>query len=273
MPQRRVIYIAGLGHSGSTVLDMLLATRRKAVSLGQVWTVLCEDPLKSRTRVCTCGALAPDCDFWGPILHRIDAAQGTLSQGDRYQLVLERVEHLYGPEMAVIDSSKQVANIKILANEIPELNLMVLHNIKDVRAFTISMMDNSIRKHNRRPSPEMLFFEWYRTNRMIHSSVCSVLGRPPFRVMYEALCFSTQAVAERMTELLGEQYIDPAAALKSGNNHIISGNRLRLSHSAEASSLTYDHRWFVRSEWLRPYFLMPMIRKYNEQCLREWATS
>jgi hypothetical protein len=27
----------------------------------------------------------------------------------------------------------------------------------------------------------------------------------------------------------------------------------------------------VRSEWLRPYMLLPMVRWYNERCLRELA--
>lgn len=267
---RRVIYVAGMGHSGSTVLDMLLATGGMAVSLGQIWNVLREDPLKTRTRICTCGAPAPDCFFWGPILGGLESAGSTLSRAERYRLVLGRAKELYGPQMAIVDSSKEVANITILAKEVPEVRLAILHNIKDVRAFTISMIDNSLRKHNRRLGPERLFLEWYRTNCSVHSKVCQLLGRPPFRVMYEALCFNTQAVGERLAELLGEQYIDPHATLKSGITHIISGNRFRLSDTKEATSLTYDCRWFSRSEWVRPYFLMPFVRKYNEICLREW---
>ena len=42
--KRKIICVVGLSHSGSTVLDMLLTTRGKAVGLGQVWTVLREDP-------------------------------------------------------------------------------------------------------------------------------------------------------------------------------------------------------------------------------------
>jgi len=267
---QKAIYIAGLGHSGSTVLDLLLATGGKAVSLGQIWNVLGEDSCKTRARICTCGSSAADCGFWGPILDRLESSRGTLSPGEKYRFVLARAKDLFGPHMAIVDSSKEVSNVATLAKEVPELKLLVLHNIKDVRAFTTSMIDNSLRKHNRRPSPERLFLEWYRTNHSVHSKVSQVLGRPPLRVMYEALCFATQAVAERVTELLGEQYIDPDAPLKSGLTHIISGNRFRLSDSKEATSLTYDCRWFGRSEWLRPYFLMPFVRKYNETCHREW---
>ena len=184
--------------------------------------------------------------------------------------MLGRAKDLYGPHMAIVDSSKEVSYVATLAKVVPESRLAIVHNIRDVRAFTTSMIDNSVRKHNRRPLAERLFLEWYRTNRSVHSKVSQVLGRPPLRVMYDALCFATQAVAERVTEVLGEQYIDPGAPLKSGLTHIISGNRFRLSDSTEATKLTYDYRWFDRSEWLRPYFLMPFVRKYNESCHREW---
>ena len=266
---RRVIYVAGLGHSGSTLLDLLLGTGRKAVSLGQIWTVLREDPLKSRARVCTCGAEAPDCPLWGPILQRLGAAAGALSEAERYRIVLARVKDLYGPQMAIVDSSKQVANFAILSKELPELQLLVLHNIKDVRAFTISMIDNAVRRKSAVASPERIFLEWYRANRAAHLEVCKAQGRPPFRLTYEAICFATQTVADRTAEYLGEPYIEPGTPLK-GRRHIISGNRFRLSESA-ATNIAYDCRWFGRSEWLRPYVLMPMIRKYNEKCLREWS--
>jgi hypothetical protein len=77
--------------------------------------------------------------------------------------------------------------------------------------------------------------------------------------------------ADRIAAYLGDRYIDPAADLKSGPSHIISGNRFRLC-DAEKTNISYDCRWFSRSEWLRPYVLMPMVRKYNEECLREWGT-
>ena len=48
---RGFIYIVGLSHSGSTILDMLLTTAGKAVGLGQVWTVLREDPAHTQTRI------------------------------------------------------------------------------------------------------------------------------------------------------------------------------------------------------------------------------
>ncbi len=266
---RKVIYIVGLSHSGSTVLDMLLTTKGKAVGLGQVWTVLREAPARTQTRTCSCGATAPECEIWGPVTAQLAALPQSTSPRDRYQLVLESVDRLYGPEVAVIDSSKHAEYLKILANEIPRLDLVVLHNIKDVRPFTVSTLDNLKRKGLGHALPEKIFYQWYRDNRASLSLAAQLLRRPPVRVMYEGLCLATEAVAARLAEALGEDYIDTGAALERGQTHIVAGNRLRLPEAGKVKQLAYDYRWMARSEWLRPYALLPMVRKYNEQCLRE----
>ena len=265
---RKIIYIVGLSHSGSTILDMLLTTAGKAVGLGQVWTVLREDPAHTRTRICSCGALAPECEVWGAVIDRLARLPDDAVQRDRYQVVLDVVGGLYGEEVAVVDSSKHADYLAVLS-EIPGVDLAVLHNMKDVRPFTISTLDNLARKGEGRPLPEKVFYQWYRDNRASYALAETLIGRAPVRVMYEGLCLSTEAVTGRLAESLGADYIDIGATLNHGRTHIIAGNRLRLPESGKAKQLAYDYRWMVRSEWLRPYLLLPMVRKYNEQCLRE----
>jgi hypothetical protein len=265
---RTVIYIVGLSHSGSTVLDMMLTTGGKAVGMGQIWTVLREESARRLTRVCSCGASAPECPVWGPVIARLGEA-GAPSEGrDRYELVLQSVARHYGSELAIIDSSKHASHLAILA-EIPDLQLKVLHNIKDVRAFTISTLDNAKRKTNKRLLPEKVFLQWYRDNRNSYTEATRALGQPPHRVMYEGLCLATDCVTERLAEVLGENYIDAEAPLNSGHTHIIAGNRLSQRQEVKSKPLAYDYRWLVRSEWLRPYALLPIVRHYNERCLRE----
>ena len=265
---RKIIYIVGLSHSGSTILDMLLTTAGKAVGLGQVWTVLREDPAHTRTRICSCGASAPECEVWGAVLERLARLPDDAVQRDRYQVVLDVVGGLYGEEVAVVDSSKHADYLAVLS-EIPGVDLAVLHNMKDVRPFTISTLDNLARKGQGHPLPEKVFYQWYRDNRASYALAEKLIGRAPVRVMYEGLCLSTEAVTGRLAESLGADYIDIGATLNHGRTHIIAGNRLRLPESGKAKQLAYDYRWMVRSEWLRPYLLLPMVRKYNEQCLRE----
>jgi hypothetical protein len=264
--KRKIVYIVGLAHSGSTVLDMLLTTGGKAVGLGQVWTVVHQAPGWGKDRVCSCGAAAPDCPIWGPALLRLGQLSPGASAANRYQIVLESVDCLYGEATTIVDSSKHAEYLAML-NEMPAIELAVLHNMKDVRPFTISTLDNSLRKGARRELPEKIFYQWYRDNRAGIALVSRLLGRAAIRVTYEELCLSTEAAAARLGEALGESYIDTDAALDAGRTHIIAGNRLRLPENGKAKQLEYDHRWFARHEWLRPYILMPMVRKYNEQCM------
>jgi hypothetical protein len=265
---RKIIYIVGLSHSGSTILDMLLTTAGKAVGLGQVWTVLREGPAHTRTRICSCGAPAPECEMWGAVIERLARLPSGAAQQDRYRVVLEAVDALYGEEVAIVDSSKHADNLALLS-EIPGVDLTVLHNMKDVRPFTISTLDNLARKGQGHPLPEKVFYQWYRDNRASYALAEKLTGRAPVRLMYEGLCLSTETVAGRLAGALGAAYIDTGAALNHGRTHIIAGNRLRLPEAGKVKQLAYDYRWMVRSEWLRPYLLMPMVRKYNEQCLRE----
>jgi len=267
-PKRRIIYIVGLSHSGSTVLDMLLTTGGKAVGLGQVWTVLHEEPTRSKSRVCSCGAAAPDCPVWGRILNRLVQLPAGTPLADQYQIVLESVDGLYGPDVAVIDSSKHAEYLRTLTT-MPAVEVTVLHNMKDVRPFTVSTLDNRLRKGGRGGLPEKIFYQWYRDNRAGFALAGQLLGRAPIRVTYEGLCLSPDVTVARLAEALGEDYVDTCVPLDGGHTHIIAGNRLRLPEQGKTKQLAYDHRWFMRHEWLRPYILMPMVRKYNEQCLRE----
>lgn len=56
-----IIYILGVGRSGSTLLERMLASAPHATGVGEVH-VLWRRPL--RDLVCACGAPAPECGFW-----------------------------------------------------------------------------------------------------------------------------------------------------------------------------------------------------------------
>ncbi len=266
---RKLIYIVSLSHSGSTVLDMMLTTGSKALGLGQIWTVLAEGPGERRRRQCSCGSSAPECPVWGPILDRLEQVGDAASPIERYKLVLEQAAVFFGPDTAIINSSKNPASLVEISRAFPDLDIKVLHNVKDVRAFTISTLDNAARKGRRAGLPETIFWQWYRDNRRFGDVAAKVLGRAPLRVVYEGLCLSTDEMAARINAELGEDYIDISVPLDAGHTHIISGNRTRLPEAGKSKRLAYDYAWLSRSEWLRPYALLPMVRRYNEQNLRD----
>ena len=85
-----LLLIRGLGHSGSTILDLALGAHPSIVGLGEALRVL--EQLRGALRFerrCTCGALAGTCPVWGPLLE-------WLPQHDDRPL-LEKVDRLITP--------------------------------------------------------------------------------------------------------------------------------------------------------------------------------
>ena len=63
----KVIYIAGNGHSGSTLLDIVLGTNRDCFSAGEL-TFITRDSIMEE--YCSCNKKIPDCDLWSEIINK-----------------------------------------------------------------------------------------------------------------------------------------------------------------------------------------------------------
>ncbi len=63
----QVIYISSSGHSGSTLLDMMLGNASYAESLGEAFLLGFE---LERNAPCTCGVPVRQCELWGRVLSR-----------------------------------------------------------------------------------------------------------------------------------------------------------------------------------------------------------
>lgn len=72
----RVVYIAGAGHSGSTLLDVVLGSHPDIVAVGEL-SYLFHDWPRS-TRRCACGRLHSECDLWSGL--RVGEPWETLEQ-------------------------------------------------------------------------------------------------------------------------------------------------------------------------------------------------
>src|SRR6056297_870811 len=100
-----VIYIAGLGHSGSTLLNFLCSTGGPGVSLGEISLVLRDRHRIGAESPCSCGAPAPECPFWGPLLPALRACRGEEPDA-LHALVARHFRTHFGPGRVLVDSSK-----------------------------------------------------------------------------------------------------------------------------------------------------------------------
>jgi hypothetical protein len=84
-----VIYVAGYGRSGSTILDILLGSLPQVVSLGEVgnlWELCFRDDSR-----CSCGRRYLECPFWSRVLARLDLADDATAF-DGYSRLSRRIQ-------------------------------------------------------------------------------------------------------------------------------------------------------------------------------------
>lgn len=160
-----VIYIAGMGRSGSTLLDILLGNLEGAVGVGEFtnftdW-LRGDDP-------CSCGSRISVCDLWGRVIEDVpDARQGSVVFGGGKLWTLRRVfrtlvigrasgegravaelnHALFASVRAatgaavIVDSSKHLGRACELAMS-PLFDVRVVHLIRDGRGVMWSRMKN-----------------------------------------------------------------------------------------------------------------------------------
>ena len=100
------LYICAAGHSGSTLLDLLLGSHSHVTSLGEI-TQLPKN--LSLNTVCTCGKPVRECRFWAEVLERLGRRMGRDLRINPYALDLGYID-----ARVVIDRDHQTAlyNVK-----------------------------------------------------------------------------------------------------------------------------------------------------------------
>ena len=69
-----VVYLAGSGHTGSTLLALFLDTHPRIVSVGETAFKRKLQGARGATLTCTCGAVYAECEFWQKIFRDVTDA-------------------------------------------------------------------------------------------------------------------------------------------------------------------------------------------------------
>jgi hypothetical protein len=159
----RILYIAGVSHTGSTLLGHVLGDLEDTCYAGEVRNIWQRGIVENR--LCTCDAPFAECSFWQAVAGRLplSAAEGeSLSRASRGLRTSRRrpfrntgfarpetatfasaTEALYDALAAVaqvsqiVDSSKSPAYAEMLSR-LPTIDLRLLHLVRDPRATIYS---------------------------------------------------------------------------------------------------------------------------------------
>jgi hypothetical protein len=277
----KVLYVAGLGRSGSTILANTLGQVDGFFSGGELNFIWKHALIENR--LCGCGRPSRECPFWGPVFEgefggqkeslaremmRLQHAgartrhiplmltdNGREKLKDRLGTWPENTGRLYrairsvSGSRVVVDTSKEPAYGYALGM-VPGIDLRVLHLVRDPRAAAYSWAkkkrqpDSADREFMHQKTPTQSAVLWDAWNAAIEV----LWRRTPekyLRLRYEDFIADPRASFEAMLKLVGEGGAElPLVGereVKLGISHTVSGNPNRFDTGAV--ELKQDQAW------------------------------
>lgn len=131
MEKETIVYISGDGHSGSTLLDILLGSQEKAFSAGELIFL----PKKGieNMEYCSCGQPVPDCEVWSRVIDewekerilKLDEYMRIQSKLTSNKNLISSYLSLRTPSGKVLDFLKDTENLYRNIFKITETNIIV----------------------------------------------------------------------------------------------------------------------------------------------------
>jgi len=303
----RVLYVGGTGRSGSTLLANVLGELPCCVSVGELRFVWERGMLEDR--LCGCGVAFSACPFWREVLRvafdgrtpdpaRMSSIQRQALRGrnlprlvatrrrpqrlisglDDLPAALSRlyraVSTVSGADV-VVDSSK-LPTFAVLVDSIPDVDLTLLHLVRDPRAAAFSWRRVKAQPDRRAEGASMerrgvgksvgLWMAW---NLVLEAFWRGRRSRY-LRVTYEEFVLRAGAVIGRVGSDLGLPPGDPAVVVgdgtvRLGTSHTVAGNPGRLRSGSVRLAL--DDEWRaampLRDRLAVTIGAAPLMRRYG----------
>jgi hypothetical protein len=259
----RIVYIAGYGRCGSTILDIVLGAHRHAASCGEL-TYLLED--FDAARRCACKRPYSRCEVWAPSLAVIDpvASAGALRRAEArpwpaLPVRIPRLDHSllasYATTMrqllaraaagmgaqVLIDSSKTTKTCALRPIRLAQsgFDVRVIHLHRGFAATMRSVARRSNWAAEGRSTSRLRVLRalpgyWlaHRYARLARRALGPANYLP---LDYEQLIAAPVATIRRLGDFIGLDYAEVAARIAAGDSfavqHNVGGNRIRLAGS------------------------------------------
>lgn len=276
----RVVYIAGVGRSGSTVLDSVLGNHPLIQSVGEL-SRLANDAW-IHNFYCSCGRRSQECPFWMAVYEAWCLTNGHVSveeyvetqkSVERFRrlpvlvrdswkktqtfqvyteqtlLVLKAIQKVSGHSV-IVDSSKGVERAYVLSL-IPEIDLRVIQLVRDPRgvvwshkkAFKKDLENGLPRDIESQPAWRAALY-WCRMNTEADWLRRRLGPEKALLVNYEDFMLNTVPVLQNIGDFIGLDLTNIQRAIDEGQklyfDHTIAGNRVRMKGKLE---LKFDQEW------------------------------
>jgi hypothetical protein len=276
----RVLYIGGLGRSGTTLLERILGELPGACALGEVVHLWRRGVIDNDR--CGCGTAFGDCPFWTEVgdrafggwgdldvarvlrlqesvertryIPRLAARRAGTTHGHHVMTYADHYARLYAAAAAVsgaqvvLDSSKHSALAYCLAYA-GDLDLRVVHMVRDSRGVayswtkTVARPETGGHREMHRYAPGRAALLWN-----AHNAALGLLrhrGVPVLRLRYEELLADPATATLRVARFAGLDagpldFLD-GDRVRLGRGHSVAGNPMRFA-TGEVP-LRHDDAW------------------------------
>ncbi len=300
--ERTVLYVAGSGRSGSTLLGNVLGQLAGWVHVGELRHLFGEG-LRDKG-LCGCGAPVPQCDFWTAVVQRaFGDAEPDLAALIELQRAATSVRHALGPwrggaepgpavrfaevigrlyaaiaEVAgarvIVDGSK-LPVFGRLATRAPGVQLRVLHLVRDPRAVAYS----GVRRWRRADTERHGFARVAsmlrkRLQAVARDLLVELLWRRDRRARYRLLRYedlvadpqaAIEAVAGDLGDVVPAGFVGPERSVWIDACHAVSGNRMRSRTGRVV--LASDDEWRTAlgagDRWITDLCTFPLRLRYG----------
>lgn len=301
-PPVTLLFLAGIGRSGTTLVERTLAEVDGVSALGEVMHLWNRGLV--RQELCGCGDRFLDCPFWSSIgdtafggwdhvdttriawlKARVDRAvrvpQVALGRPAAFaREVDEYVDHFYRLYRAasaltgdvLVDSSKQ-ASLAWCLQRHPDIDLRVVHCVRDSRGVAYSWSKEVLRpeatteQYGRMPrySARTVSSLWLLHNIEIEALRCRV---PVQRVRYEDFVRKPASTTRALLDLAGVSTVPQhvgATSIHLGRSHSCAGNPMRFQTGE--IDLVPDDAWRQRADHgqrrLVTALTAPLLSRYD----------
>jgi hypothetical protein len=277
----RFVFIGGPGHSGSTLLDLLLNNSPLVQSVGEVHRL--NHDARNETEPCTCGRPITSCPFWleveACLRNRLnsDPAESLLRNHDMMLITSEvgligtilqkallllgspTLYNFFGPlcipahESAMARAFDWYAAIRetsrcpVLLESTKDLRRLKLLYLKMPRAYRLLYMIRDGRAvaasdMRRTKMPmEQAVRRWMNYHRQADYVLSSVPTASILRVRYEELCRTPATILQGICDFIGIPFKSEMVQLRKQEAHNIGGNPMRFRQNEDTIRL--DERW------------------------------
>ena len=286
-PRIKLVYLAGLGHSGTTLLGMMLGQLQGFFYAGE----LAGSRAFDRGGRCGCGQSLAECESWRSILGAAFArpelvSRLALNPGDgnvggvlrqlltgrssrldirkeAYASLLPAILETSGTRV-IVDSSKWPGYAYFL-QRVDGVELAIVHLVRDPRGVAYSRRKRAERQHGvRQPSALTGALLWDLWNPVIEA--VSHRGRY-LRIRYDDLVAAPEHAVRRIAELVDEEpgplEFTAAGTVELRATHSVEGNRSRFRTGAVPIELDDEWRTAARSNRTVAALTWPARRRYG----------